>query len=40
MYLHASYANVRDLLRYDRVIIPLAALDVLKGILGRTPVTE
>jgi len=39
MYLHASYANVRDLLRYDRVIIPLAALDVLKGILGRTPVT-
>ncbi len=42
MYLRASYVNVRDLLRFDRVIIPLASLDVLKTILGRkpAPVTE
>jgi len=33
--LRASYANVRDLLTYDRVIIPLAALDVLKGLLSK-----
>ena len=41
-YLRASYVNVRDLLRFDRVIIPLASLDVLKTILGRkpAPVTE
>jgi large subunit ribosomal protein L4 len=35
MYLHASYVNVRDLLRFDRVIVPLAALDVIKGILTK-----
>jgi hypothetical protein len=29
--------NVRDLLRFDRVIIPLASLDVIKTILGRKP---
>lgn len=34
-YLRASYVNVRDLLQYDRVIIPLAALDVIKGLLGK-----
>ncbi len=33
-YLHASYLNVRDLLSYDRVIIPLAALDVIQSYLG------
>jgi large subunit ribosomal protein L4 len=42
MYLHAAYMNVRDLLRFDRVIIPVAALDVIKNILGKKPavVTE
>jgi len=35
MYLHASYVNVRDLLSFDRVIVPLAALDVIKGILTK-----
>ncbi len=39
--LRASYINVRDLLQYDRVIIPLAALDVIKSLLGKPePVTE
>ena len=33
--LHASYINVRDLLRYNRVIVPLAALDVIKTLLGK-----
>jgi large subunit ribosomal protein L4 len=33
--LRASYMNVRDLLTYDRVIIPLAALDVIKGLLSK-----
>jgi large subunit ribosomal protein L4 len=37
MYLHAAYMNVRDLLTYDRVIIPLASLEVIKGILSKTP---
>ena len=30
----ASYLNIRDLLRYDRLILPLPALDVLVSILG------
>ncbi|NWF67764.1 MAG: 50S ribosomal protein L4 [Chloroflexi bacterium] len=34
-YLHASYLNIRDLLTYDKVIVPLAALDVIKQIWGR-----
>jgi large subunit ribosomal protein L4 len=39
--LNAMYMNVRDLLKYDRVIIPLAALDVIKRLLGKpAPVTE
>ena len=33
-YLRASYLNVRDLLSFDRVIIPLAALDVIQSYLG------
>ena len=33
-YLHAQYLNVRDLLSFDRVIIPLAALDVIQSYLG------
>ena len=32
--LRASYLNVRDLLGYDRVIIPLGALDVIQAYLG------
>ncbi len=35
MTLRASYINVRDLLRFDRVIVPLAALDVIKSLLGK-----
>jgi large subunit ribosomal protein L4 len=32
--LRATYLNVRDLLGYDRVIIPLGALDVIQSYLG------
>lgn len=31
----ASYLNVRDLLVYDRLVLPLPALEVLVSILGR-----
>jgi len=34
-YLRANYLNVRDLLKYDRVIMPLDALDVIKNIWGK-----
>jgi large subunit ribosomal protein L4 len=42
MCLRAHYLNVRDLLSYDRVIIPLASLDVIASLLGKTaaPVRE
>jgi large subunit ribosomal protein L4 len=33
--LNANYLNVRDLLQYDKVIVPLDALDVIKQIWGR-----
>lgn len=33
--LRASYLNIRDLLQYDKVIVPLDALDVIKLIWGR-----
>jgi large subunit ribosomal protein L4 len=33
--LRASYLNIRDLLQYDKVIVPLDALDVIKQIWGR-----
>jgi len=33
--LHTMYMNVRDLLKYDHVIIPLASLDVIKSLLGK-----
>lgn len=33
-YLRASYLNIRDLLKYDKVIIPLDALDVITDWLG------
>lgn len=32
--LDARYLNIRDLLGYDKVILPLQALDVIKGYLG------
>lgn len=35
MYLRASYLNIRDLLKYDKVIVPLDALEVIQGIWGR-----
>jgi large subunit ribosomal protein L4 len=31
----ASYLNIRDLLQYDKVIVPLDALDVIKRIWGK-----
>ncbi len=31
----ATYLNVRDLLGYDKVVMPLAALDVITGYLGQ-----
>lgn len=30
----AQYLNVRDLLKHDYVLVPLASLDVIEGILG------
>jgi len=30
----ANYINIRDLLAYDKVVMPLAALDVIKSFLG------
>ncbi|MCC6614495.1 MAG: 50S ribosomal protein L4 [Anaerolineae bacterium] len=33
--LRASYLNVRDLLQYDRVIVPLDALEIIKQIWGQ-----
>ena len=32
--LHASYLNVRDLLGYDQVLMPVGALEVIESILG------
>lgn len=34
-YLRASYLNIRDLLNYDKVIMPLDALEVIKQIWGK-----
>ncbi len=33
-YLRAGYLNVRDLLGYDYIIMPKAALEIIEGILG------
>jgi large subunit ribosomal protein L4 len=33
--LRASYLNIRDLLQYDKVVVPLDALEVIKQIWGR-----
>ena len=30
----ANYLNIRDLLGYDKVVMPLAALDVIAAFLG------
>ncbi|RMG96397.1 MAG: 50S ribosomal protein L4 [Chloroflexi bacterium] len=32
--LHANYLNIRDLLGYDKIVMPLAALDVITDFLG------
>lgn len=32
--LHAGYLNVRDLLQYEKVLMPLGALQVIESILG------
>ncbi len=34
-YLLASYLNIRDLLKYDKVIMPLDALEIIQGIWGK-----
>ena len=39
-YLHAGYLNVRDLLGYDRLVVPLAALDALVAHLDDTRVPD
>jgi large subunit ribosomal protein L4 len=31
----ANYLNIRDLLGYDKVIVPLKSLDVIVGYLGK-----
>jgi large subunit ribosomal protein L4 len=33
-YLRANYLNIRDLLGFDKVILPLGALEVIQGYLG------
>jgi large subunit ribosomal protein L4 len=30
----ANYLNIRDLLKYDKVVLPLAAIDTIKSYLG------
>lgn len=30
----ASYLNIRDLLKFDKIVLPLASLDVIQGNLG------
>jgi large subunit ribosomal protein L4 len=30
----ANYLNIRDLLGYDKVIVPIKALEVITGYLG------
>ena len=33
-YLRANYLNIRDLLQYDKIVLPLGALDVILSYLG------
>ncbi len=39
-YLRASYLNIRDLLKYDKVIMPLDALELITRWLGKQPRSE
>jgi large subunit ribosomal protein L4 len=39
-YLRANYLNVRDLLKFDKVIVPMDALQVITGWLGKQPRSE
>ncbi len=34
-YLRASYLNIRDLLRYEKVVVPMDALEVIRQIWGQ-----
>ena len=34
-FLRVNYLNLRDLLQYDKVIVPLDALDIIKSLWGR-----
>jgi large subunit ribosomal protein L4 len=34
-WLRVNYLNMRDLLQYEKVIVPLAALDVIQTLWGR-----
>jgi large subunit ribosomal protein L4 len=36
-YLRAMYLNVRDLLKYEKVVMPLDALEQITGWLGKQP---
>jgi len=38
--LRVNYLNIRDLLSYDKVVMPLEALDVIKGWLGAELLVE
>ena len=38
--LRASYLNIRDLLGYDKIVMPLAALDVITSFLGTENTVE
>jgi large subunit ribosomal protein L4 len=33
-YLRANYLNIRDLLQFDKIVLPLGALDVIQSYLG------
>jgi large subunit ribosomal protein L4 len=39
-YLRASYLNIRDLLKYEMLVMPLDALEVIRGWLGPSPDEE
>jgi large subunit ribosomal protein L4 len=33
-YLRASYLNIRDLFTFDKIVMPLGALEVIEAFLG------
>jgi large subunit ribosomal protein L4 len=33
-YLRANYLNIRDLLQFEKIVLPLGALDVIQSYLG------